>query len=76
MRARRPWGKTTAALEYAYRHLDEYALVWMFRAAEATALLAQFHELAERLDPTGIGERADRSPACTPPSPGSAGAGC
>lgn len=52
-------GKTTAALEYAYRHLDEYALVWMFRAAEATALLAQFHELAERLDPTGIGERAD-----------------
>ncbi|GGM78708.1 tetratricopeptide repeat protein [Dactylosporangium sucinum] len=47
-------GKTTAALEYAYRHLDGYDLVWMFHAEEATGLLAQFHELAELLDPAGL----------------------
>ncbi|GGM60830.1 hypothetical protein GCM10007977_072930 [Dactylosporangium sucinum] len=52
-------GKTTAALEYAYRHLDAYALVWMFHAEEATALLAQFHDLAELLDPAGLLDRAD-----------------
>ncbi|WP_433046399.1 tetratricopeptide repeat protein [Dactylosporangium sp. CS-033363] len=52
-------GKTTTALEYAYRTLRGYALVWMFHAEDATALLAQFHELAELLDPTGLLEQAD-----------------
>jgi Tetratricopeptide repeat len=43
-------GKTTAALEYAHRHLQDYRLVWFFHAEQATDLLAQFHELAQLLD--------------------------
>ena len=43
-------GKTTAALEYAHRHLQDYHLVWFFHAEQATDLLAQFHELAQLLD--------------------------
>ncbi|WP_194924122.1 FxSxx-COOH system tetratricopeptide repeat protein [Catenulispora pinisilvae] len=43
-------GKTTAALEYAYRQLQHYQVVWFFHAEQATGLLAQFHELAQVLD--------------------------
>ena len=42
---------TTAALEYAYRHIDHYQIIWMFHAEDATALLTQFHDLAELIDP-------------------------
>ncbi|MBR7834672.1 tetratricopeptide repeat protein [Actinospica durhamensis] len=42
-------GKTTAALEYAYRHLADYRIVWFFHAEQATDLLTQFHELAQLL---------------------------
>jgi hypothetical protein len=43
-------GKTTTALEYAYRQLQHYQVVWVFHAEQATDLLAQFHELAQVLD--------------------------
>jgi molybdopterin-guanine dinucleotide biosynthesis protein A len=43
-------GKTTTASEYAYRHLAEYKIVWLFHAEQATDLMAQFHELAQLLD--------------------------
>lgn len=43
-------GKTTTALEYAYRQLQYYQVVWFFHAEQATDLLAQFHELAQVLD--------------------------
>jgi hypothetical protein len=37
-------GKTTAALEFAHRHVGRYDVVWHFHAEDATALLAQFGE--------------------------------
>jgi Tetratricopeptide repeat/NB-ARC domain len=43
-------GKTTAALEYAYRHQVDYEVVWFFHAEQATDLMAQFHELAQLLN--------------------------
>jgi hypothetical protein len=43
-------GKTTTALEYAYRQLQHYQVVWFFHAEQATDLLTQFHELAQLLD--------------------------
>lgn len=42
-------GKTQLALEYAYRHLDEYGLVWWMSASEPTSLAVQYGKLAERL---------------------------
>jgi hypothetical protein len=52
-------GKTTAVVEYAYRHLDRYELVWMFHADDATALLSQFHDLAQLLNPADVLDRSD-----------------
>jgi len=49
-------GKTSLAVEFAYRHLDGYAVVWQFTAQEATTLKAQFGELAALL---GAGRPAD-----------------
>jgi hypothetical protein len=43
-------GKTTTALEYAYRHLADYEIGWLFHAEQATDLMAQFHELAQLLN--------------------------
>ncbi|WP_370376240.1 tetratricopeptide repeat protein [Catenulispora sp. GAS73] len=48
-------GKTTTALEHAYRYLPHYEIVWFFHAEQATDLLAQFHELAELLEAAGSG---------------------
>ena len=42
-------GKTSVAVEYAHRHLDEYGLVWQFAAEETTTLSAGFAELARLL---------------------------
>jgi hypothetical protein len=42
-------GKTSVALEYAYRHLAGSGLVWQFVAEEPTALTAGFGELAAEL---------------------------
>ena len=43
-------GKTTVALEYAYRFQDQYELVWMLHAQDNTTLLAQFHDLAQQFE--------------------------
>jgi tetratricopeptide (TPR) repeat protein/nucleoside phosphorylase len=43
-------GKTQIAVEYAYRHADEYDLIWWVRAEEAAALTADYLALANELD--------------------------
>jgi len=43
-------GKTQLALEYAYRHTADYAVVWWVRAEEPAALSAGFAALAGPLD--------------------------
>ena len=42
-------GKTTAAVEYAHRHLAEVGLAWQFPAEDADLLLAEFGRLAAQL---------------------------
>jgi Tetratricopeptide repeat len=42
-------GKTTVALEYAYRHLAEVGVAWQFDAEDPTVLAAGFAELAAQL---------------------------
>jgi hypothetical protein len=43
-------GKTTAAVEYTYRHLVDYRIVWHLHAESTTGLLSEFHDLAKILD--------------------------
>jgi tetratricopeptide (TPR) repeat protein len=43
-------GKTQLAVEYAYRHADDYELVWWVRAEETAALAADYAALAGPLD--------------------------
>jgi hypothetical protein len=42
-------GKTSVAVEYAYRHLDEVRVAWQFSATDPTVLAAGFGELAAQL---------------------------
>ena len=42
-------GKTSAAVEYAYRHLGQCDLVWQFAAEDPAALADGFSELAAQL---------------------------
>jgi hypothetical protein len=42
-------GKTSVAVEYAYRHLGEFGVVWQFPAEEPAALAAGFGDLAAQL---------------------------
>ena len=42
-------GKTSMALEYAYRHLAEVGVAWQFPAEDAVVLAAAFGELAVQL---------------------------
>jgi len=42
-------GKTSVAVEYAHRHLDEVGVAWKFPAEDATAMAAGFAELAAQL---------------------------
>ena len=42
-------GKTSMAVEYAYRHLGEVGVAWQFGAEDATVLAAGFAELAAQL---------------------------
>ena len=42
-------GKTSVALAYAYRHLNEVEVVWQFAAADATVLSDEFGKLAAEL---------------------------
>lgn len=43
-------GKTQLAMEYAYRQVADYTLVWWLRAEEPTTLAAEFARLADVLD--------------------------
>jgi hypothetical protein len=42
-------GKTSVALEYAHRHLDELGVAWQFAAEDPAVLAAEFAELAAQL---------------------------
>jgi tetratricopeptide (TPR) repeat protein len=42
-------GKTSVAVEYAYRHLDQVGVAWQFAADDAMVLAAGFAELAAQL---------------------------
>jgi hypothetical protein len=56
-------GKTSVAVEYAYRHLAEVGLAWQFPAADREVLLAEFARLAGRL---GVREVVDaRNPVAS-----------
>ena len=43
-------GKTQLALEYSYRHADDYQVVWWVRSEEPATLAADYASLAGRLD--------------------------
>lgn len=43
-------GKTQLALEYSYRHADDYRVVWWVRSEEPATLAADYAGLAGRLD--------------------------
>jgi hypothetical protein len=49
-------GKTSVAVEYAYRHLSEVGVVWQFAAEDATVLAAGFGELAAQLGARGLAD--------------------
>jgi hypothetical protein len=52
-------GKTSVAVEYAYRHLGEVAVAWQFAAEDATVLAAGFGELAAQLGARGLADARD-----------------
>jgi hypothetical protein len=52
-------GKTSVAVEYGYRHLDQVGVAWQFAAGDATVLAAGFSELAAQLGPWGLAEPRD-----------------
>ncbi len=43
-------GKTQLAVEYAYRHAGDYALVWWLRSEQPATLAAEYAALATQLD--------------------------
>ena len=52
-------GKTSAAVEYAYRHLAEVVVAWQLAAEDATVLAAGFSELAAQLGARGAADARD-----------------
>ena len=52
-------GKTSVAVEYAYRHLGEVGVAWQFPAEDATVLAAGFGELAAQLGARGLADARD-----------------
>jgi hypothetical protein len=52
-------GKTSVAVEYAYRHLDQAGAAWQFAAEDVTVLAAGFAELAAQLGARGLAETRD-----------------
>ena len=50
-------GKTQIAVEYAYRHRDEYDVVWWLRCEEAATLAADYAALARELGLPEAGAR-------------------
>ena len=47
-------GKTSVALEYAYRHLAGLGVAWVLEAEEPTSLAAGFRDLAAQLGVRGV----------------------
>lgn len=56
-------GKTQLAMEYAYRHNGEYAIVWWVRAEDPTTLIGDFLKLGEHLS-AGITKDAPPEVVC------------
>ena len=52
-------GKTSVAVEYAYRHLAEVGVAWQLAAEDATVLAAGFGELAAQLGERGLADARD-----------------
>jgi hypothetical protein len=52
-------GKTSVAVEYAYRHLDQVGVAWQFAAEDAMVLAAGFAELAAQLGARGLADARD-----------------
>jgi hypothetical protein len=52
-------GKTSLALEYAYRHLAEVGVAWQFACEDAAVLAAGFGELAAQLGAGGLRDTRD-----------------
>ena len=52
-------GKTSLAVEYAYRHLAEVGAAWQFAAEDVTVLGAGFAELAAQLGARGLADTRD-----------------
>jgi Domain of unknown function (DUF4062)/Tetratricopeptide repeat len=52
-------GKTSAAVEYAHRHLGELGVAWQLPAEDATVLAAGFSELAAQLGTDGAAAGGD-----------------
>ena len=49
-------GKTSVAVEYAYRHLAEVEVAWQFAAEDATVMAAGFAELASQFGERGLAD--------------------
>ena len=52
-------GKTSVAVECAYRHLAEVGVAWQFAAEDSTVLAAGFGELAAQLGVRGLADTRD-----------------
>jgi hypothetical protein len=52
-------GKTSVAVEYAHRHLDQVGVAWQLPAKDAAVLAAGFTELAAQLSTGGAVENRD-----------------
>jgi tetratricopeptide (TPR) repeat protein len=53
-------GKTSLAVEYAYRHAGEYGVVWWLRAEEPATLAGDYGALALKLNPAAQEVRDQR----------------
>ncbi|WP_103348474.1 FxSxx-COOH system tetratricopeptide repeat protein [Amycolatopsis sp. CA-128772] len=56
-------GKTQMAVEYIYRHLADYDIVWWIQATEATQIRTSLTELAQHLKLPGCDEAITAIPA-------------
>jgi tetratricopeptide (TPR) repeat protein len=56
-------GKTQTAVEYIYRHLDEYDLVWWIQASQPTQIRSGLTDLARHLNLPGSSEAHAAVPA-------------
>ncbi|MGH3899075.1 MAG: FxSxx-COOH system tetratricopeptide repeat protein [Pseudonocardiaceae bacterium] len=56
-------GKTQMAVEYVYKHLHDYDLIWWIQASQQAQIRTGFTELAQRLGLTGSSEAHTAVPA-------------